>query len=133
MPSGRIYSLRGRKRTGGHTYNFNSISYGVVAFGNFEAEKPSRPMLAGLQKLYARMRHQGWVDGEPHPTKGHCDVGAAGGGTACPGKNLYAFLRWLSVHHPHAHREHPHRIGVHHHHQHSHPHKAGTGHHHPSR
>ncbi len=132
MPSGRIYALRGRRRAGGHTFGHNSSSYGIVCFGNYESQKPPEVMIRSLRGLYSKMLHRGWVAPGRHPTGGHRDVGAQGGGTACPGKHLYARLDDIRRHHPHAHHPHPHSRGRGHHHRHGrHPHaKAAGGHHH---
>lgn len=91
MPSGRAYVLRGN-RTGGHTYGWNDRSLAIVGFGNYETAKVSEEMERAVKQSRKRLRKKRWLS-RFHKFMGHRDVGAIGGGTACPGKNLYLLVR----------------------------------------
>lgn len=92
MPSGRVYEGRGWGKSGGHTYGHNSFSHGVCFAGNFQSMRPTKRALAACRELLNDGTGKGFVrrPRKEHPTGGHRDVGAQGGGTACPGNNLYA-------------------------------------------
>jgi hypothetical protein len=128
MPSGRQYELRGPGRSGGHTFGHNSDGYGICSFGNYDVVRPPETLVLGIRELFDRIHGRGWLSGsrEEHPRKAHRDVGAQGGGTACPGRFLYELMATLRRpvierhhHHPHGPHEgpgHGHRRGRRHHH-----------------
>lgn len=130
--SGRVYEGRGVK-LGGHTFGHNSVSLGLCAAGNFEVQTPTPKMVDAYGDLISHLKHRGALTWEKHPTGGHRDVGAAGGGTACPGNNLYKKIpEMVREHEQHRHRHAgPHDKGAHHHHpHHPHPHLKRKDHHH---
>lgn len=90
MPSGRVYVLRGF-RSGGHTFGHNDSSLAFVGFGNYETAKVPEDMERVLPKAAKRLVTKRRLT-KNFDLRGHRDVGAAGGGTACPGKNLYALI-----------------------------------------
>lgn len=134
FPSGRVFVGRGWRAAGGHTYsyklgNFNHKSYGICFAGNFEEQKPTKAALDSVRALIALGKTKGYIK-QDAKILGHRDVGAMGGGTACPGKNLYSRLSFFRIHprHEHAH-SHPHLLDGHHHHRGKghriHPHRKG--------
>lgn len=116
-PSGRVYEGRGWARAGGHTYGWNDRAVAICFNGNFENQKPTKAALDSARALIALGKVKGHLT-QSVVIRGHRDVGAQGGGTACPGKFLYAKIAYLSAHpkHPHSH-EHPHLLDGHHHHR----------------
>jgi hypothetical protein len=90
MPSGRAYVGRGF-RSGGHTFNHNSVSLALCAFGNYSIAKPSEEMQKSIVKAAKKLRKKKRLT-KNFVFRGHRDVGAEGGGTACPGNFLYAML-----------------------------------------
>ena len=93
-PKGRVYEGRGWDKAGAHTYDHNSTSYGICFLGNFEAQKPTRRALRRARALIRRGVRKGFI-AKNHTIRGHRDVGAQGGSTACPGKHLYAQLDFI--------------------------------------
>lgn len=82
---------------GAQTLNYNGVTFGTSAIGNFETTAPSQDLVDAYSRLYAwklglsGVAANGIVSlyGESHPAiVGHRDLGQ----TACPGKYLYARL-----------------------------------------
>lgn len=80
---------------GAQTLNYNGVTFGTSAIGNFETTEPSQAMLDSYARLYAwklglsgvAADGQTSLYGETHPAiVGHRDLGQ----TACPGLYLYA-------------------------------------------
>jgi len=98
MASGRIYEARGWDRVGGHTFNHNSISLAAEFAGNYHPNVPGVVTRMPTEIAIDAARFlisEGVRLGKLTPDAailGHRDVGAQGGGTACPGDNLYARL-----------------------------------------
>lgn len=93
--SGRAFEGQGWGRIGAHTYGWNSISYGIVLYGNYMLDKPTDEQIEAVVKIIRqgqRWRPAGRFIAKDVRIRGHRDVGAQGGGTACPGDKLYAML-----------------------------------------
>jgi hypothetical protein len=86
MPSGRRYALRGI-RTGGHTFGYNS-KLAIVFIGNYEIAKPTKDSIEGASFILRSLRKRKKIT-RAFSFLGHREVGAQGGGTACPGRNLF--------------------------------------------
>lgn len=86
FPSGRVYRGRPLRTIGSHVANNNTGRVGIVFDGNFETGQPSENAMRSLRYL---LRHHDVL--KRLPVKGHRDFG----GTACPGKNLYAKIHNL--------------------------------------
>lgn len=92
MPSGRVYELRGH-RTGGHTFCCNSTSIAFVFFGS--SDTVGSPAVDTAVRLMHEERLRQIEVGNltrDHRIRGHRDVGAQSGPTACPGDALYTRL-----------------------------------------
>jgi hypothetical protein len=98
---GRIWEGRyggiARPVTGAHTLDYNGVTFGASAIGNFETAQPSAAMVDAYADLFAWKLGLSGVAadervslyGETSPAiVGHGDLGS----TACPGRNLYARL-----------------------------------------
>jgi hypothetical protein len=89
-PSGRSWMLAGW-RVAAHTCNHNHEAFGFVAAGNFQDQKVPRAMVRGFARAINLAIKRGVVQKRPL-IKGHRDVGACTGPTACPGNRLYGRL-----------------------------------------
>lgn len=138
-PAGRLYELIGFGREGIHTCHHND-QLAIVAAGNFEETRPSiamRHAIVDFAVIAVRKDHLK----RDFVLRGHRDVGACSGATACPGIKLYEFIGWireevrdrLHPNHHHQHKDPPHdEADDGHHHRHDHPHPRGAHrHHHP--
>lgn len=87
-PSGAVLEGQGN-HVGAHTKGRNSTSHGLVAIGNYEANRPPAVMVEAFRNLFHHGASEGWW--KPN-VAGHRDVSS----TACPGKHLYAQLSTIS-------------------------------------
>ena len=87
FPSGRVYEGRGWAKVGAHNDGENSTTYGIVAVGNYETDRPTVSLIEGIVNCIragqanGRIAKDVWV-------RGHRDSDA----TACPGTYLYRRL-----------------------------------------
>jgi hypothetical protein len=89
-PSGRSYILAGW-RIAAHTCNHNGDAFGFVAAGNFQDTKVPRALVRSYGRAINMAIKRGVVQKRP-TIRGHRDVGACTGPTACPGNRLYGRL-----------------------------------------
>ena len=55
---GKAYEGRGWGNSGGHTWGYNDIAYGICAIGNFESDQASEKLVETLRKLIACAEEQ---------------------------------------------------------------------------
>ncbi|MFC1496989.1 peptidoglycan recognition family protein [Verrucomicrobiota bacterium] len=89
--TGRVWEGRSLAYEGAHVLNENEKNIGVMLMGNFEEQQPSPEQLSSMKKVVDLLARQYKM--KKQNVYGHCDLGQ----TACPGKNLYSYVKKLSV------------------------------------
>lgn len=82
IDNGKIIKTRRLDEEGAHTIGHND-EIGICVIGNYEKEKPKLRDIVALIKLIRML--------SPEEIKGHKDLSS----TLCPGKNLYAWVKFL--------------------------------------
>lgn len=85
-PAGLIFEGLGIDRIGAHTAGANTPTAGLVLIGNYEKDKPPRPMLEALSWYLDFGVGKWWTNNKLDG--GHRDVAQ----TACPGKYAYELI-----------------------------------------
>jgi hypothetical protein len=85
-PAGLIFEGLGIDRVGAHTGGANTPTAGLCLVGNYEKDKPPRPMLEAISWYLQYGVGRWWTDAKLDG--GHRDVAS----TACPGKYAYELI-----------------------------------------
>lgn len=98
-PAGLIFEGVSIDRVGAAIANYNTPTANIVWVGNYDVNKPPRPMLEATDWLLHHGARMGWWR-KPKVAGGHRD--APGAQTACPGRFAYALLDELNAGNYHA-------------------------------
>lgn len=88
-PVGRVWEGRPLAFEGAHVVGQNEANVGIVVLGDYDRQDLVVPQRESLRLMIGCMRERYGI--KLHRVYGHSDLGAS----ACPGKNLYAWVTGL--------------------------------------
>jgi len=88
-PAGRVWEGRSLVFEGAHVISQNDANIGVVALGDYDRQELAEAQKGSISLLIGCLRERFGI--KLHRVYGHSDLGAS----ACPGRNLYAWVNEL--------------------------------------